>query len=112
VSAPELAAGSYQRFEHERPNQLWQMDFKGHFALGNGKRCHPLTVLDDHSRYALCLQACRNEQTGTVQEHLTATFRRYGLPERMLMDNGSPWGNDREHQYTVDRLAAASGCGR
>jgi len=46
------------------------------------------------------LQACRNEQTGTVKEHLTATFRRYGLPERMLMDNGSPWGNDREHQYT------------
>ena len=97
---PNSVAGSYQRFEHERPNQLWQMDFKGHFALGNGERCHPLTVLDDHSRYSLCLQACRNEQTGTVQEHLTATFRRYGLPERMLMDNGSPWGNDREHQYT------------
>ena len=90
----------YQRFEQERPNQLWQMDFKGHFALGNGERCHPLTVLDDHSRYSLCLQACHNEQTGTVQERLTATFRRYGLPERMLMDNGSPWGNDREHQYT------------
>ena len=43
----------YQRFEQERPNQLWQMDFKGHYALGNGARCHPLTVLDDHSRYSL-----------------------------------------------------------
>lgn len=96
----EPAIGSYQRFEQERPNQLWQMDFKGHYALGNGARCHPLTVLDDHSRYSLCLQACRNEQTGTVQERLTATFRRYGLPERMLMDNGSPWGHDREHPYT------------
>ena len=93
-------AGSYQRFEQERPNQLWQMDFKGHFALGNGERCHPLTVLDDHSRYALCLQACSNQQTGTVQAQLTAVFRRYGLPERMLMDNGSPWGSDREHQHT------------
>lgn len=97
---PNSVAGSYQRFEHERPNQLWQMDFKGHYRLGNGERCHALTVLDDHSRYSLCLQACRNQQTGTVKEHLTATFRRYGLPERMLMDNGSPWGNDREHQYT------------
>src|SRR5882762_2489895 len=92
--------GSYQRFEHERPNQLWQMDFKGHYRLGNGERCHALTVLDDHSRYSLCLQACRNEQTATVKERLTATFRRYGLPERMLMDNGSPWGSDREHQHT------------
>ena len=97
---PNSVAGSYQRFEQERPNQLWQMDFKGHYRLGNGARCHPLTVLDDHSRYSLCLQACRNEQTETVQQQLTATFRRYGMPERMLMDNGSPWGNDLVHQYT------------
>ena len=100
TKAPEKTVGAYQRFAQERPNQLWQMDFKGHFRLGNQERCHPLTVLDDHSRYALCLQACRNEQTGTVQQQLTATFRRYGLPERMLMDNGSPWGNDLAHQYT------------
>jgi len=100
-ASPEQVTSSYQRFEQERPNQLWQMDFKGHFQLGNGERCHPLTVLDDRSRYSLCLQACRNEQTVTVKERLTATFRRYGLPERMLMDNGSPWGSDREHQHTL-----------
>ena len=99
-ASPEQVTSSYQRFEQERPNQLWQMDFKGHFQLGNRERCHPLTVLDDRSRYSLCLQACRNEQTATVKERLTATFRRYGLPERMLMDNGSPWGSDREHQHT------------
>lgn len=100
VSSAEPVSRPYQRFEQERPNQLWQMDFKGHYQLGNQERCHPLTILDDHSRYSLCLKACRNEQTGTVQEQLVATFRRYGLPERMLMDNGSPWGNDREHQHT------------
>jgi transposase InsO family protein len=100
TNSPDRVTGAYQRFEQERPNQLWQMDFKGHFCLGNQERCHPLTVLDDHSRYSLCLQACRNQQTGTVQQQLTITFRRYGLPERMLMDNGSPWGHDREHQYT------------
>ena len=100
TNALEKTVGAYQRFEQERPNQLWQMDFKGHFRLGNQERCHPLTVLDDHSRYSLCLQACRNEQTATVQQQLTATFRRYGLPERMLMDNGSPWGNDPAHQHT------------
>lgn len=99
-TAPAASRGAYQRFEQARPNQLWQMDFKGHYRLGNSERCHPLTVLDDHSRYALCLQACRNEQTQTVQQHLTATFRRYGLPERMLMDNGSPWGGAAEHGYT------------
>ena len=99
-NAPEKTVGAYQRFEKERPNQLWQMDFKGHYPLGNNERCHPLTVLDDHSRYSLCLQACRNERTLTVKEHLTAAFRRYGLPERMLMDNGAPWGNDPVHRFT------------
>lgn len=100
TNAPENTVGAYQRFEQERPNQLWQMDFKGHFSLGSQERCHPLTVLDDHSRYSLCLQACRNEQTATVQQQLTVTFRRYGLPERMLMDNGAPWGSDLSHQFT------------
>ncbi|HZZ31063.1 MAG TPA: IS481 family transposase [Phenylobacterium sp.] len=84
-----LAAG--RRFEHAAPNDLWQMDFKGHFALGRG-RCHPLTVLDDHSRYALELGACADEQTLTVQRRLQRVFERYGLPKRILADNGSPWG--------------------
>jgi transposase InsO family protein len=44
----------FVRFEHEQPNDLWQMDFKGHVPNERG-RCHPLTVLDDHSRFNVCL---------------------------------------------------------
>ena len=84
--------GPYRRFERPAANDLWQMDFKGHFALAVG-RCHPLGVLDDHSRYALGLEACGDEQEATVRLRLTAIFRRYGLPWEMLMDNGSPWGD-------------------
>lgn len=94
------AATPFQRFEHPAPNDLWQMDFKGHFALNEG-RCHPLTVLDDHSRYNLCLAACADESTVTVRQHLIATFRRYGLPRRMTMDNGAPWG-DTGYYTTLD----------
>lgn len=90
---------AFVRFEHERPNDLWQMDFKGHFALEKG-RCHPLTLLDDHSRYCVGLAACGNERSETVRHRLTSIFRRYGLPRRMLMDYGSPWGNDVEHPWT------------
>jgi transposase InsO family protein len=89
----------YQRFEHDAPNRLWQMDFKGHFPMETG-RCHPFTVLDDHSRFAVGLQACPNQQTQTVKERLSQIFRRYGLPERMTMDNGSPWGSDAQHKFT------------
>ncbi|MEY7823985.1 DDE-type integrase/transposase/recombinase, partial [Enterobacter cloacae] len=80
------------RFEHDAPNQLWQMDFKGHFPFGGG-RCHPLTLLDDHSRFSLCLAHCTDERRETVQQRLVSVFERYGLPDRMTMDNGAPWGD-------------------
>jgi transposase InsO family protein len=81
----------FVRFERDRPNELWQMDFKGHFPTDSG-HCHPLTVLDDHSRYCVGLYACTNEQSDTVQAHLTTIFRRFGMPECILCDNGPPWG--------------------
>jgi transposase InsO family protein len=91
---------AFKRFERSAPNDLWQMDFKGHFAMDHG-RCHPLTVLDDHSRYSLGLIACADQTLETVQGHLTALFRRYGLPEAMLADNGSPWGGSGAQGYTA-----------
>lgn len=92
--------GPYHRFERAMPNELWQMDFKGHFATAQG-RCHPLTVLDDHSRYSLTISACGNEQDTTVRARLVPVFRRYGLPLAMLMDNGSPWGDAGDQPYTI-----------
>ncbi len=90
---------AFTRFEHARPNELWQMDFKGHVALHAG-RLHPLTVLDDHSRFAVVLAACPNEQTETVKQQLMIAFRRYGLPERLITDNGSPWGDGPGSPFT------------
>jgi hypothetical protein len=75
------------------------MDFKGHFAMARG-RCHPLTLLDDHSRYALEIGACANEQELTVRQRLTALFERYGLPHRILADNGPPWGSCGAESHT------------
>ena len=90
---------AFLRFEHAAPNDLWQMDFKGHFAMSRG-RCHPLSLIDDHSRFSPGLEACANEQADTVRERLTSVFRRYGLPRRILADNGAPWGDDRESRHT------------
>jgi transposase InsO family protein len=94
------ANGTYQRFEKEAPNLLWQMDFKGWVPLTSAARCHPLTILDDHSRFAVGLAACANEQGATVQHQLTTTFRRYGLPDAVFVDNGSPWGDASGARWT------------
>jgi transposase InsO family protein len=91
-SASGRAHRDWVRFEHAAANDLWQMDFKGEFSLSEGGECFPLTVLDDHSRYALAIRSCGDQQGETVKTQLTQVFRRYGLPRRMLMDNGSPWG--------------------
>lgn len=100
---PDQAAKrtAWQRFEREAPNELWQMDFKAHFATDAG-RCHALSVLDDCSRFALALEACSNQRLDTVKGQLTSVFRRYGLPHAMLTDNGPPWGNsgDEASRYT------------
>jgi transposase InsO family protein len=85
----------WRRFERLAPNELWQMDFKGHFPLLDG-RCHPFTVLDDHSRFCLGLEACADERTETVRQQLTSIFRRYGMPSAIVADNGSPWGSRAE----------------
>ena len=93
------AKPNWQRFEHEVPNSLWQMDFKGPIATLAGG-AHALTILDDHSRFSLCLKALPNQQTDSVQQALRETFRLYGLPNTMLMDNGNPWGYGPTLTYT------------
>jgi len=97
--AASIAATPWQRFERAAPNELWQMDFKGHFAMVTG-RCHPLTVIDDHSRYSLVLRACDNEQRTTVEAQLRWAFERYGLPRQINVDNGSPWGTAGQEKLT------------
>jgi transposase InsO family protein len=100
VSPPIGGPKASQRFEKEASNLLWQMDFKGWVRLTNQARCHPLTIVDDHSRFAVCLAACGNEQGGTVQRQLEITFRRYGLPDAFFVDNGAPWGDSSGASWT------------
>ena len=92
---PEESAAHtpFRRFERGAPNELWQMDFKGHFALQNAVRCHPLTMKDDYSRALLCLDAYDNERWDSVKRSLIRVFTENGLPNAILCDNGSPWGD-------------------
>lgn len=95
---------AYGTFERTAPNALWQMDFKGRMRLASGDWLHSLTVIDDHSRFAVELGACANQQTQTVQNRLEVALRRHGLPEAIYVDNGSPWGGHGPGKWTPLRV--------
>lgn len=78
------------RFQRSAPNELWQMDSKGKYPLLDGE-CHPLSILDDHSRYLVGLHALPELSGEKADPCLVQTFRRYGVPQAMLMDRGSLW---------------------
>lgn len=93
TEAATQARQAVQRFERPTPNELWQIDFKGQFSMTNQQDCYPLTIMDDHSRYVVCLSACKGTDHGTVKDRLTSVFQHYGMPQAMYSDNGPPWGS-------------------
>ena len=75
------------------PNQIWSADFKGDFALGNHRRCYPLTLSDNFSRYLLLCRALEHPSYQAVRPWLEWAFREYGLPEAIRTDNGAPFAS-------------------
>jgi transposase InsO family protein len=90
-----------RRFSKAAPNEMWQVDFKGHFKLSSGERCHPLNAVDDCSRYAVISAPLLNETFEAVRPPFVHAFREYGLPETILCDNGNPWGVTRRNGVTA-----------
>lgn len=95
-----LAATPIQRFEKAEANEMWQADFKGHFAMGNGQRCHTLNINDDCTRFNLCCEALPGETFEVVKPVMERLFRENGLPFSFLCDNGNPWGTAQSVGFT------------
>ncbi len=79
--------------EAHRPNDVWSMDYKGWFRVGDGTRCDPLTVNDVCSRASLECRAMVAPKLVDVQKRLEIVFRQFGLPSYMLSDNGPPFAS-------------------
>lgn len=73
------------------PNDLWTMDFKGHFTTGDGRYCYPLTILDHHARYLLTCYGLPSTQGAGARAVCERAFRTYGLPAAIRTDNGVPF---------------------
>ena len=88
-----LAATPHKRFQKEKPNEMWQADFKGDFLMQNKQRCFPLNIIDDCTRFNLCCKPLPNVRLETVKPIMENIFCEYGLPFSFLCDNGHPWGS-------------------
>jgi transposase InsO family protein len=106
VDPAESHRPALQRFERAQPNELWQMDFKGQYPVRPGTWCFPLSVLDDHSRYAVGLFAMTSTEGAPVHAALQGCFERYGVPLAMRVDHGSPWWNT-SNGHGLTRLSVA-----
>jgi transposase-like protein len=76
------------RFCHE----VWTVDFKGWYRIGDGMRVYPLTVRDLYSRHGLCVHLQHDQSVARTRRKFVRIFREHGLPQRIRCDNGTPFG--------------------
>lgn len=74
-------------------HEVWSADFKGDYRLGDGRRCYPLTVTDNHSRYLLVCRALARPTHAATRPWFEWVFRTHGLPAAIRTDNGAPFAS-------------------
>lgn len=76
-----------------QPNHIWTVDFKGWWYTAHAEKCEPLTVRDEYSKFILSIQILEKGNISSVKQHFAKLFRRYGLPEIIRSDNGTPFAS-------------------
>ena len=88
----------YPIFDPKECNEVWSADYKGKFLMGNKIYCHPLTIADSKSRFLFTAKGHYKENLKSAKAEFTKVFRKYGIPQQMHTDNGSPFGSVRAIQ--------------
>ena len=85
----------YKRFEKDKCNKMWQTDFKGEFYTNDGKKCYPLDIIDDHSRFSIKIAPFTSTENVVIPS-FKAAFEEFGLPDSVLSDNGAQFKGFRQ----------------
>jgi len=109
VPQPRKKPRTRRRFEYADPNGCWQIDGMEHY-LADGTKVCVIQILDDHSRLDVCCHAAAGETTTNAWAALQQAFAGYGLPVRILSDNGLAFtGKHRGWMVELERHLAARG---
>jgi transposase InsO family protein len=93
IRSRKLAPGSETWTVAKEPNDVWTVDFKGKFRMGDGRYCHPLTMMDDASRYVLKCRGLLSQRGELCRPVFEAAFREFGRPNVIRSDNGKPFAD-------------------
>lgn len=75
----------------KQANDVWSIDYKGQFRLGNKEYCYPLTITDNYSRYILAIEGFKRISGDATKQVLDNLFSEFGLPSAIRSDNGVPF---------------------
>ncbi|MFB9691392.1 IS481 family transposase [Amycolatopsis plumensis] len=109
VAQPRKRPKTRRRFSYADPNGCWQIDGMEHH-LADGTTVCIIQILDDHSRLDVGTYAAAGETTAGTWAALQRAFAGYGLPVRILSDNGLAFtGRHRGWMVELERRLAALG---
>jgi putative transposase len=79
--------------EANAPNEVWCIDYKGQFRLGDSSYCYPLTITDKFSRFIIGCEGMGAISDEAARDVCEEVFREYGVPAVMHSDNGVPFAS-------------------
>lgn len=79
------------RFEAMEPNDMWQTDIMGRIDFPKIGACYLIATLDDHSRFVPSGRWFKTQGKMNVFQVWYDSLSRYGIPKKMLQDEGSQY---------------------
>lgn len=84
-------------FEAPEFGDIWQAD-TCHFPYitedGKHRRTYCICILDDHSRLVVGSEMFYEDNAANFQKVLKDAIARFGIPRKLLLDNGAPYSNE------------------
>ncbi|EKD94328.1 MAG: hypothetical protein ACD_26C00116G0004 [uncultured bacterium] len=93
----QIAPVERRAYEMEFANECWQADTShGAFIKCDGKKMktYLISFIDDASRLILHAEFFFNDNAVNMQLVFKKAIAKYGVPKKLLVDNGSPYKND------------------
>ena len=93
----EVVVRERRAFEMERFGQMWQADTAFLPSItgkdGISRRTYVIMIVDDHSRMIVGGEIFYHDNALNYQKVLKDAIASFGLPDKLLMDNGSSYKN-------------------